>query len=214
MSKKEALLFEREMLKLQKSIGGVKEMGGIPDAIFVVVFYLPQQVSALLGTKVGFRVGLVTALPWIAAVIVTWIVPRYADRTGRHRPCAVALLVMSGIAIAVSGVAASPVVSIVALCCAASGFIAAQPLFWTFPTRYLTGAGAAAGIALINSLGGLGGFFAPMARTAAEASFHSTSAGLMVLAGASVLAALVIAALVRVPGRSEHAPIPDAANAS
>jgi hypothetical protein len=53
-----------------------------------------------------------------------------------------------------------------------------------------------------------------MARTAAEAAFHSTSAGLMVLAGASVLAALVIVALVRVPGRSEHAPIPDAANAS
>jgi small subunit ribosomal protein S2 len=36
MSKKEALLFEREMAKLQKSIGGVKDMGGIPDAIFVV----------------------------------------------------------------------------------------------------------------------------------------------------------------------------------
>jgi small subunit ribosomal protein S2 len=36
MSKKEALLFEREMLKLQKSIGGVKDMGGIPDAIFVI----------------------------------------------------------------------------------------------------------------------------------------------------------------------------------
>jgi len=186
----------------------------IQAAVYGVVFYLPQQVSALLGTKVGFRVGLVTALPWIAAVIVTWIVPRYADRTGRHRPCAVALLAMSGIAIGVSGVASSPVVSIIALCCAASGFIAAQPLFWTFPTRYLTGAAAAAGIALINSLGGLGGFFAPMARTAAEAAFHSTSAGLMVLAGASVLAALVIVALVRVPGRSEHAPIPDAANAS
>ncbi|WP_374626886.1 30S ribosomal protein S2 [Pandoraea sp.] len=36
MSKKEALLFDREMAKLQKSIGGVKEMGGMPDAIFVV----------------------------------------------------------------------------------------------------------------------------------------------------------------------------------
>ncbi|MFP3748341.1 30S ribosomal protein S2, partial [Achromobacter sp. SIMBA_011] len=36
MSKKEALLFEREIAKLQKSIGGVKDMGGIPDAIFVI----------------------------------------------------------------------------------------------------------------------------------------------------------------------------------
>jgi nitrate/nitrite transporter NarK len=170
-------------------------------------------VAALLGTKVGFRVGLVTALPWIAAVVVTWLVPRYADRTSKHRTCAVALLVMSGVAIAVSGIAGAPIVSLLALCCAASGFIAAQPLFWTFPTRYLTGAAAAAGIALINSLGGLGGFFAPMARTAAEAAFHSTSAGLAVLGAASVLAALVIVALVRVPERD---PIPGGktANAS
>jgi sugar phosphate permease len=169
----------------------------IQAAVYGVVFYLPQQVSALLGTKVGFRVGLVTALPWIAAVIVTWIVPRYADRTARHRGCAVALLVMSGVAIVVSGASGMPVISLIALCCAASGFIAAQPLFWTFPTRYLTGAAAAAGIALINSLGGLGGFFAPMARTAAEAAFHSTSAGLNVLGGASVLAAGVIVMFVR-----------------
>jgi sugar phosphate permease len=171
----------------------------IQAAVYGVVFYLPQQVSALLGTKVGFHVGVVTAVPWIVAVIVTWIVPRYADRTGKHRVCAVWLLLVSGVAICVSGVSGAPFVSLVALCCAASGFIAAQPLFWTFPTRYLTGAAAAAGIALINSLGGLGGFFAPMARTAAEAAFHSASAGLMVLGGASVLAALVIVALVRTP---------------
>ncbi|MDR5882625.1 MFS transporter [Caballeronia sp. LZ032] len=169
----------------------------IQAAVYGVVFYLPQQVAALLGTKVGLRVGLVTALPWLAAVVVTWIVPRYADRTGRHRLCAVALLLMSGVAIAVSGLAGHPAISLIALCCAASGFIAAQPLFWTFPTRYLTGAAAAAGIALINSLGGLGGFFAPMARTAADAALHSTGAGLMVLGGASVLAALIIVVMVR-----------------
>jgi hypothetical protein len=84
-----------------------------------------------------------------------------------------------------------------ALCCAASGFIAAQPLFWTFPTRYLTGAAAAGGIALINSLGGLGGFIAPSLRTAAEHIFASTSAGLLVLGAASLLAALLIGTLFR-----------------
>ncbi|MBC7573874.1 MAG: 30S ribosomal protein S2, partial [Herminiimonas sp.] len=36
LSKKEGLMFQREMIKLQKSIGGIKDMGGIPDAIFVV----------------------------------------------------------------------------------------------------------------------------------------------------------------------------------
>ena len=169
----------------------------IQMSVYGVIFYLPQQVAALLGTTVGLRVGLVAALPWLCALVVTWIVPRRADRTGGHRRWAVALLVLAGLGIGVSGLAHSPLLGLAALCCAASGFIAAQPLFWTFPTRYLTGAAAAGGIALINSLGGLGGFIAPSLRTAAEHTFASTSAGLLVLGAASLLAALLIATLFR-----------------
>jgi len=169
----------------------------IQMSVYGVIFYLPQQVAALLGTAVGLRVGLVAALPWLCALVVTWIVPRRADRTGGHRRWAVALLVLAGLGIGVSGLAHSPLLGLAALCCAASGFIAAQPLFWTFPTRYLTGAAAAGGIALINSLGGLGGFIAPSLRTAAEYTFASTSAGLLVLGAASLLAALLIGTLFR-----------------
>ena len=169
----------------------------IQMSVYGVIFYLPQQVAALLGTAVGLRVGLVAALPWLCALVVTWIVPRRADRTGGHRRWAVALLVLAGLGIGVSGLAHSPLLGLAALCCAASGFIAAQPLFWTFPTRYLTGAAAAGGIALINSLGGLGGFIAPSLRTAAEHTFASTSAGLLVLGAASLLAALLIGTLFR-----------------
>ncbi|MDE1181589.1 MFS transporter [Paraburkholderia sp.] len=169
----------------------------IQMSVYGVIFYLPQQVAALLGTTVGLRVGLVAALPWLCALATTWFVPRRADRTRTHRGWAIALLMLAGCGIAASGVSSSPVLSLIALCCAASGFIAAQPLFWTFPTRYLSGAAAAGGIALINSLGGLGGFIAPSLRTAAEQGFASKSAGLIALGVASVLAALLIAALVR-----------------
>ncbi|MFM0502839.1 MFS transporter [Paraburkholderia caffeinilytica] len=172
----------------------------IQMSVYGVIFYLPQQVAALLGTTVGLRVGLVGAVPWLCALAVTWYVPRRADRTGGHRRWAVALLVLAGLGIGVSGLAHNPSIGLIALCCAASGFIAAQPLFWTFPTRYLTGAAAAGGIALINSLGGLGGFFAPSLRTAAERAFSSTSAGLIVLGLSSLLAALMIGALLRRDG--------------
>jgi MFS family permease len=169
----------------------------IQMSVYGVIFYLPQQVAALLGTTVGLRVGLVAALPWLCALAVTWYVPRRADRTGGHRRWAVALLVLAGLGIGASGLAHNPSIGLIALCCAASGFIAAQPLFWTFPTRYLTGAAAAGGIALINSLGGLGGFIAPSLRTAAERAFSSTSAGLIVLGVSSLLAALMIGTLLR-----------------
>jgi sugar phosphate permease len=172
----------------------------IQMSVYGVIFYLPQQVAALLGTTVGLRVGVVAALPWLCALVVTWLVPRRADRTGGHRAWAVALLVLAGLGIGASGLTHSPSFALLALCCAASGFIAAQPLFWTFPTRYLTGAAAAGGIALINSLGGLGGFIAPSLRTAAEHNFASTSAGLLVLGAASLLAALLIGTLFRRDG--------------
>ncbi|ASW01235.1 MFS transporter [Paraburkholderia aromaticivorans] len=169
----------------------------IQMSVYGVIFYLPQQVAAFLGTTVGLRVGLVAALPWLCALAVTWYVPRRADRTGGHRRWAVALLIVAGFGIGVSGLVSSPAIGLLALCCAASGFIAAQPLFWTFPTRHLTGAAAAGGIALINSLGGLGGFIAPSLRTAAEHAFSSTSAGLVVLGVSSLLAALMIGTLLR-----------------
>ncbi|MDR8395294.1 MFS transporter [Paraburkholderia sp. USG1] len=169
----------------------------IQMSVYGVIFYLPQQVAAFLGTTVGLRVGLVAALPWLCALAVTWYVPRRADRTGGHRRWAVALLLVAGLGIGLSGLVNSPAIGLLALCCAASGFIAAQPLFWTFPTRHLTGAAAAGGIALINSLGGLGGFIAPSLRTAAERAFSSTSAGLVVLGVSSLLAALMIGTLLR-----------------
>ena len=169
----------------------------IQMSVYGVIFYLPQQVAALMGESVGLRVGLVAAVPWICALALTWYVPRRADATLTHRRWAVVLLVLAGCGIGVSGLAHSPLVALLALCCAASGFIAAQPLFWTFPTRYLTGAAAAGGIALINSLGSLGGFIAPTLRTSAEHAFQSTSAGLLLLGVASLLAALLIGTLMR-----------------
>ena len=91
--------------------------------------------------------------------------------------------------LALSVAATSPLLSLVALCFATAGFIGVQPLFWTFPTDYLGSAAAAGGIALINSLGSVGGFFAPNVRTWAEHFFASPSAGLYLLAGTTLMGA-------------------------
>ncbi|MBN3857478.1 MFS transporter [Paraburkholderia sp. Ac-20340] len=167
----------------------------IQMSVYGVVFFLPQQVASLAGAAVGLKVGLLAAVPWVCALVLTWFVPRRADRKNSHRGWAVGLLVLSGFGIAVSGMAAElavPVVAMIGLCCAASGFIAAQPLFWTFPARDLTGVASASGIALINSLGGLGGFVAPLLRAAADRHFASHAAGLELLGLASLIAAALV----------------------
>jgi MFS family permease len=168
----------------------------IQMSIYGVIFYLPTQVAALLGVRVNLEVGLVTAIPWVCALIATFVIPRFAQRRGRHRAIAAATLAISGIGIAVSA-SGGPFIAMVALCFAAAGFIAVQPLFWTFPTSYLGGAAAAGGIALINALGSLGGFLAPNIKAWADSTFRSSHAGLYVLAATTLVGSLLILVLLR-----------------
>lgn len=167
----------------------------IQMSVYGVVFYLPTQVATLLGKKVGLEVGLVTAIPWVCALIAAYYIPRLAERRQQHAVMACATLVVCGAGIAFSVSSGSPLFSLVALCFAAAGFIAVQPLFWTFPTAYLGGAAAAGGIALINSIGSLGGFFAPNVKLWAEKTFESPSAGLYLLAGTTLIGAALFLAL-------------------
>jgi MFS family permease len=168
----------------------------IQMSVYGVVFYLPTQVGALLGKKVGFEVGLVAAIPWLCAIAASYTLPRIADRNGTHRAIAAATLAVSGLGIAVSA-GSAPAIALIALCFAASGFIAVQPLFWTFPTSYLGGVAAAGGIGLINALGALGGFFAPNLKAWADAYFGSPQAGLYALACSTMAGVLLILAVRR-----------------
>jgi MFS family permease len=119
----------------------------IQMSVYGVVFCLPTQIAALMHTQVGFRVGLVTGIPWMCALASTYLLPRLADRTGNHRLIAITTLSISAIGIGAS-VADNAAISLVALCFAAAAFNGVQPLFWTFPIAYLGDAAAAGGIAL------------------------------------------------------------------
>jgi MFS family permease len=164
----------------------------IQMSVYGVVFYLPTEIAALLGRSVGFKVGLLSTKPWICALVMTYLIPRAADRYRNHRFLAVLTLLVSGLASAVFP-SSGPMIALVALCIAAGGFIAVQPLFWTFSTRYLTGTAAAGGIAFINAVGALGGFFAPNAKVWADFHFHSNRAGLYLLAIFTLITAIVVA---------------------
>ncbi len=95
----------------------------------------------------------------------------------------------------VSASSTDTVVAIAALSVAAGGVLACSPLFWSLPTAFLSGAGAAAGIALINSVGNLAGFAGPYAIGALRDYTGSTAAGMYVLAVTLVLGAACVFAV-------------------
>lgn len=164
----------------------------IQASVYGVVFYLPSQVAGLMGSKVGFTVGLVSAIPWVCALVAAWLIPAYSDRIGERQRTACLTLLMSAAGIALSVSTSSPMIGVVALCFAAAGFIAVQPIFWTLPSSYMAGSAAAGGIALINSCGALGGFIAPILKNWAETTTASPAAGLYLLSSTTVIAALLV----------------------
>src|SRR5579864_6753868 len=79
----------------------------------------------------------------------------------------------------------------IALCLAVAGLWAVQPIFWSMLTNYLGGMAVVSGVAMVNTIGNIGNFVSPNVKTWADASFGSSVAGLMLLSGVVVLAALL-----------------------
>lgn len=163
----------------------------IQMSTYGAIFYLPTEISSLIHKPAGFEVGLVSAIPWICALIAVYILPRAGDAFRRHREFAAVTLLVAGCASFVFPTA-GPHIGLIALSIAVSGFIAVQPLFWTFPTGYLADRAAAGGIALIG-MGNLGGFLAPNVKVWADEYFGSPHAGLYLLAAITLVNAGLIA---------------------
>lgn len=166
----------------------------IQIAVYGFVFFLPTQVTAITGQKLGFAAALVTAIPWFFGLLSVAYFPGLADRTRKHRLIGSVLLLVTAFGIVISGaLSGTPVLAIAGLSLAAIGFVAMQPIFWTLPTEYMTGYAAAAGIGLINALGNLGGFLAPNMRDYFKENVGGNS-GLYSLAVGAVLGAALFAA--------------------
>lgn len=157
------------------------------------VLFLPQIVKKFGLTNV--QTGFVSALPFVAGLIGILLWGHFSDRTGaRSRLCAAACLLSAGCLISCL-VLTQPFVMMVALILfqlAASGI---APTFWALPCAMLTGTAAAGGIALINSVGNLGGFLGPYAMGLVQDATGSFPLGLLVIAMGSVVAGLVVLAL-------------------
>jgi MFS family permease len=168
----------------------------IQISVYGLTFFLPTTVASILGTNVGFKASVVTAIPWLAALIGTYYIPRYADKTKKHINIAAITLFIAGIGMSGAAlISGHSVMAIVGLSFAAMGFIAVQPIFWTFPTNILTGTALAAGIGFVNMFGAFGGFFAPMIKVYADKACQNTTAGLLVLGIITVIGAIAICAL-------------------
>jgi|UniRef100_A0A8J4HAP8 D-galactonate transporter len=176
---------------------------GLVAVNYGLSFWLPQIVKAF-GLN-NAQTGLVTAIPYIVGTVSMVLWGRRSDRKmERKGHMAIALAAAAG-GIAISGLLPDPVLKMIVLSVAGFGIFAALPVFWTFPTAFLSGTAAAGGIAVINSIGNLSGFAGPYVMGALRDYTGSFTSGLFVIAGAAAVA-LVIVLLLPHDRRLEEAP--------
>jgi sugar phosphate permease len=156
-------------------------------------FWLPQIIKAFGLSNV--QTGFVAAIPYLIGTVgMIWYGLRSDRSLERKGHVAVALLV-AAVGIGASTLVNDPVLKMVALSVGAFGVFAVLPVFWTLPTAFLSGASAAAGIAAINSLGNLAGFFGPYAMGAIKDATGSFNGGLLFIAALAVLGMVVVLSL-------------------
>jgi len=167
--------------------------------LYGVSFWLPQIVSDL--KQGGLMVtGLLSALPYLLAALVMVAVAHHSDLRHERRMHIAASALMGGLGlVSLVLVRGAPVLSLAALGVATSGFLAALSIFWALPTAFLRGRGAAGGIALINCVGSLGGYFGPVILGWVRENLGTMDAGLYLLAGWQLLAAVLVMGLAKEP---------------
>lgn len=128
----------------------------ILTALYGVIYWIPTVVKAFGVT--GTQNGLLSALPWAVAAVLLMIVP---TRIRRHETALTSMVVLSAIGVAAflaSTLASSNAVRLLGLAIGTPCISLLLPSFWTLPSRFLSGARAATGIAAISSFANLGGF--------------------------------------------------------
>ena len=143
------------------------------------------------------EIGYLAAVPYLFALAAMVLVGRHSDRTGERRwhVAGSAFTAAGGWLILVF--APSPWVSVVGMCVTLVGMKSMLPTFWTLPSSFLRGTAAAGGVALINSLANVGGYFGPDAFGRLEKETGSYLLGLKLIAGILFLGGLLTLSMRR-----------------
>ena len=167
---------------------------GIVSGIYLNSFWVPTIINHT-GVSDPLTIGLLTAIPYAAAVVAMIAVNSSADRLRERRwhalvPC---LTTAAGFALT-AWAGGNTVIAMVGLVLAVAGASSAQAAFWSLPGAFLGGAAAAAGIALVNSLGNLAGFTTNNVVGRLASLTHGNSASLYLFAAVlAVSGALILA---------------------
>jgi ACS family tartrate transporter-like MFS transporter len=164
---------------------------------YSMIFWMPQFFKTISTQYSNTTVGLLVMIPYLVGLPVMILVGRSSDRMLERRYHAAIPLMIGAFSLFVLGTMAthSIVPTVILWCFVASGIVSLWGPFWSLPNEFLTGFSAAAGIALINSFGNLGGFVGPYAIGAISKKTGSFHGGLVFVSISLFASAMLMLAL-------------------
>jgi MFS family permease len=155
-------------------------------------FWAPHLIRTS-GITDSTTIGFLTAIPYLCGAITMVIIGRVSDVSGERRKYVIGLMVLASVGFFSAGLFDKhTALLIVALGIMGAGVIAAIPAFWALPPKLVTGAGAAGGIALINTLGQLGGIVSPVVVGRIKDLSGSTTPALYLIGCTSLICAAIL----------------------
>jgi ACS family tartrate transporter-like MFS transporter len=173
---------------------------GIVTASLGMLIFIPQMIKSM-GDYSNMTVGWLTMIPYICGAIAMVVWGRISDRMNERRWNLFIGCVFSTVGLVIAGMTMGTWWALVGMSIAAMGFYGSKGPFFAMPPMFLSGAGLAAGIAWINSIGNLGGFFGPWYVGVMKDLTGNYAGGLYGLALLGLIAAIVCALFLHIPNR-------------
>lgn len=171
-----------------------------------VGYWMPQIIKGFSSDLTHTQIGLIAMLPYIVATVAMVIWSRSSDRRNERKMHSAIPLAVAALGLVGAGMLSSPVASMAMICVALSGLYSFKSPFWALPTLFLDRATAAVSIAVINSIGNLGGFVGPSLIGVVKGNSQSAATGLLFLS-ALLLIAFLMTALMRVTNKEPDQPV-------
>src|SRR5207244_1000899 len=170
---------------------------GLTTSAYGIILWLPSYIHSL-STLGNLGIGIVSVIPYVATAVAMVVIGTRSDRTGSHRLHLTATALSAAVFLFVAAQTNSIVPGLAFVTLALLATFSMQRPFWASATSLMSGTAAAAGIALINSFGNLGGFFGPYIIGAKRSSGGGFREGMLIITAFLGLAG-ILAFVVRPP---------------
>jgi MFS transporter, ACS family, tartrate transporter len=163
---------------------------GITTSGYGLILWLPNYIHSLSRLS-NFGIGIISVIPYIATAIAMVLIGTRSDQSGRHRFYLTATAFFAAVTLFVAAQTTSIVPALAFVSLAMMGTFSMLGPFWATATSLMSGIAAAAGIALINSFGNLGGFFGPYIIGLKRNSGSGFRGGMLIISGGLALAGFI-----------------------